>query len=57
MNMTELICYVEPGINKSTTNVEDKFQFEKYGFYCVDKDSLTENKLIFNETVKLKSSY
>ena len=32
---------------------EDKFQFERIGFFCVDKDS-TPEKLVFNRTVGLK---
>lgn len=57
LNMETLECYAESSLNKNNVNVEDKFQFEKYGFYCVDKDTLTSNKPIFNESVKLKSSY
>lgn len=36
-----------------TAKVYDKFQFERIGFFSVDKDS-TENKLVFNRTVTLK---
>lgn len=57
MNINEILCYVENNLNKTNVNIEDKFQFEKYGYYCVDKDSYTNEKLILNETVKLKSSY
>lgn len=57
LNMTSLECFAEPSLNKTNVKVEDKFQFEKYGFYCVDKDSTDSNNLIFNETVKLKTSY
>merc|ERR1711976_916282 len=31
----------------------DKFQFERIGFFCVDKDSTNDN-LVFNLTVGLK---
>ena len=55
--LNEYESYAEPSLNKNNVNIEDKFQFEKYGFYCVDKDSTSSNNLIFNETVKLKSSY
>ena len=57
MIMNETICYIESNVNINTVQIEDKFQFEKYGYYCVDKDTLTNDKLIFNEIVKLKSSY
>ena len=35
---------------------EDKFQFMRKGYYCVDKDSSKEN-LIFNSTISLKDSF
>ncbi len=34
----------------------DKFQFQRVGYFCVDKDS-TSSKLIFNRTVALKDSW
>ncbi len=36
--------------------VGEKFQFERKGYYCVDKDS-TPEKLVFNRTVTLKDSW
>ncbi|HJO92979.1 MAG TPA: glutamine--tRNA ligase/YqeY domain fusion protein [Victivallales bacterium] len=47
-------CYVEPSL--STAKPNDKFQFERIGYFCVDKDS-TCNKLIFNRTVALRDSW
>ncbi len=35
---------------------EEKFQFERKGYYCVDKDSTSE-KPVFNRTVTLKDSW
>lgn len=34
----------------------DKFQFERVGYFCVDKDSTSE-KLVFNRTVTLKDTW
>lgn len=34
----------------------DKFQFQRVGYFCVDKDSSSE-KLVFNRTVALKDSW
>lgn len=45
---------VEPELKKAK-NLE-KFQFERHGYFCVDKDSSSE-KLIFNRTVSLKDSW
>lgn len=36
--------------------IEDKFQFMRKGYYCVDKDS-TDEKLVFNSTIPLKDGY
>ncbi|GJT53175.1 glutamine--tRNA ligase [Tanacetum coccineum] len=35
--------------------VGDKFQFERHGYFVVDKDS-TPEKLIFNRTVALRDT-
>jgi glutaminyl-tRNA synthetase len=34
----------------------DQFQFQRLGYFCVDKDSLTE-KLVFNKTVGLRDTW
>jgi len=47
-------CYCEPYLQ----NVKDgdKFQFERMGYFCVDKDS-SPQKLVFNRTVTLKDTW
>ena len=45
--------FVEENMNPS---IMDRFQFTRNGYYSVDKDS-TENSLIFNRIVSLRSSY
>ena len=35
---------------------EDKFQFQRIGYFCVDPDS-TPDKLVFNRTIGLKDSW
>lgn len=42
---------IDQSVAKS--KVYDRFQFERIGFFCVDKDS-TSAKLVFNRTVMLK---
>ncbi len=39
-----------------SSKVEDKFQFMRKGYYCLDKDS-TKNNLIFNNTISLKDTF
>jgi len=47
-------CYVEPSLKGA--KVGSKYQFERLGYFCVDKDS-SGNKLIFNRTVSLRDSW
>ncbi len=35
----------------------DRFQFERNGYFCVDKKYTTADKLVFNRTVTLKDSW
>lgn len=47
-------CKVEPAL-ADTTPLE-KFQFQRIGYFCTDKDS-TPSNLIFNRTVSLKDTW
>ena len=46
--------FVEPGLKNA--GVSEKFQFQRIGYFNVDKDT-TEDKLIFNRTVALRDSW
>ena len=46
--------FIEPFIKDSKP--EDKFQFERLGYYCIDPDS-EEDKLVINRTVTLKDTW
>ena len=46
--------HIEPSVRDARPM--DKFQFERIGYFCVDKDS-TGDKVIFNRTVTLKDSW
>ena len=46
--------FVEPSL--STAKSGDKFQFQRLGYFNVDKDS-TDSKLVFNKTVGLKDAW
>jgi len=46
--------FVEPGLKNA--GISDKFQFQRIGYFCVDKDS-SKDKLVFNRTVTLKDSW
>ncbi|WP_333878452.1 glutamine--tRNA ligase/YqeY domain fusion protein [Flavobacterium sp.] len=54
-NSLEVITgYVEPSL-QSAKNL-DQFQFQRLGYFCVDKDSTSE-KLVFNKTVGLRDTW
>lgn len=46
--------FVEPSLQSAKN--EDKFQFQRMGYFTVDKDS-TPEKLVFNKTVGLKDAW
>lgn len=46
--------YAEPSLKAAKNG--DKFQFQRLGYFCVDKDS-TEEKLVFNKTVGLRDTW
>ncbi|MTG96544.1 MULTISPECIES: glutamine--tRNA ligase/YqeY domain fusion protein [Myroides] len=46
--------YLEPSL--STAKEGDKFQFQRMGYFCVDKDS-KPNQLVFNKTVGLRDTW
>ncbi len=48
-------CYVEPCLEGA--KAYDSFQFVRQGFFCVDSKDSTQDQLVFNRIVSLKSSY
>ena len=48
-------CYLEPELMKAVS--EDKFQFVRNGYFCVDNKDSEPGKPIFNRIVSLKSSF
>ncbi len=54
-NSLEVItAYAEPSLKE--LEVEDKVQFQRMGYFTVDKDT-TEDKMVFNKTVGLRDSW
>jgi glutaminyl-tRNA synthetase len=47
-------CLVEPSLRQA--QVGTRFQFERQGYFCVDRDSSAE-ALVFNRTVSLKDAW
>lgn len=48
-------CYIEPFARDAKK--QDKFQFVRNGYFCVDEKDTTEGRLVFNRIVSLKSSF
>ncbi|MHB1147538.1 MAG: glutamine--tRNA ligase/YqeY domain fusion protein [Lutibacter sp.] len=53
-SLTILEAFVEPSLKSA--NILDRFQFQRLGYFCVDKDSSSSN-LVFNRTVPLRDSW
>jgi glutaminyl-tRNA synthetase len=47
-------CWVEASLRDARP--EERFQFERLGYFCVDRDS-TAGKLVFNRTVTLRDTW
>jgi glutaminyl-tRNA synthetase len=45
---------LEPSL--ANAKLEDRFQFERVGYFCLDPDS-KPGKLVFNRTLALKDSW
>ena len=48
-------CRVEPGLAQA--GPETRYQFERQGYFCVDRHDSKPGHLVFNRTVTLKDSW
>lgn len=48
-------CRVEPSL--ATASVEDRFQFEREGYFCVDRFDSKAGALVFNLTIGLRDTW
>jgi glutaminyl-tRNA synthetase len=55
-NSLETIANAKLEPSLAETNAGDKFQFERLGYFCVDRES-TKQKLVFNRTVGLRDTW
>jgi len=37
--------------------VNERYQFERLGYFCLDNKDSSPNKLVFNRTVSLKDTF
>jgi glutaminyl-tRNA synthetase len=47
--------YVEPALADAQPG--ERFQFERQGYFCVDPDTATAGRPVFNRTVGLRDSW
>jgi glutaminyl-tRNA synthetase len=55
-NSVEILLGAKLEPSLATAKLEDRFQFERVGYFCLDPDS-TPNNLVFNRTLPLKDSW
>jgi glutaminyl-tRNA synthetase len=48
-------CCLEPSLNGAVPGVS--YQFERQGYFCVDRKDSSEGKLVFNRTATLRDSW
>ena len=48
-------CKIEPSLRETAKG--ERFQFMRNGYFCVDTKDTTDDKLVFNRIVPLKSSF
>jgi glutaminyl-tRNA synthetase len=48
-------CWVEPGHHEAQT--ENHYQFERLGYFCLDKVDSIPGKLVFNRTATLRDTW
>ena len=51
-SLETLTCFAEPSLKNAKP--EDKFQFERLGYFCVDNVDSTPEHLVFNRTITLR---
>ena len=47
--------YIEPSVKNAKP--EDRFQFERLGYFCVDRYDSKDDKIVFNKTIGLKDTW
>ncbi len=48
-------CMVEPGLAAAT--LDDRFQFIRHGYFCLDSGDSKPDALVFNRTVSLRDTW
>jgi len=48
-------CYVEASL--ADASVDNRYQFERTGYFCLDAVDSIDGKLVFNRTVTLREGW
>jgi len=48
-------CYIEPSLKNAKS--EDRYQFERIGYFCVDRHDSSSDNLVFNRTATLRDTW
>jgi glutaminyl-tRNA synthetase len=54
-SLVTVTAYGEPSLKNA--KAEERFQFERMGYYCVDRYDSKPEKLVFNKTIGLKDTW
>ena len=54
-SLKTVTAYVEPSL--ASASADDKFQFERHGYFVADRKDHGAGKLVFNRAVGLKDSW
>jgi glutaminyl-tRNA synthetase len=54
-NLQTITAYVEPSLAQA--KADEKFQFERYGYFVADRVEHNDGKAVFNRFTRLKGSW
>jgi glutaminyl-tRNA synthetase len=56
-NNLEILSGCKAELSLGAATVEDRFQFERQGYFCLDSKYTSAEKVVFNRTISLKDSF
>jgi glutaminyl-tRNA synthetase len=56
-NNLEILSGCKAELSLGDAKLDDRFQFERQGYFCLDSQYSTADKIVFNRTIGLKDSF
>ena len=56
-NNLEILSGCKAELSLANATLDDHFQFERQGYFCLDSKYSTQDKIVFNRTIGLKDSF